>query len=104
MVEKSVTTADKVPVVFYYNEQGVRSVSLMGSFNNWNPAEHELTWNPEMNQWSLQLYLKPGKYDYVFLVNGERVSADPRADLIHRDDFGNRNSVLFVGGKNDSQI
>lgn len=104
VAEKSMNTASKVPVVFYYDEQGVRSVSLMGSFNNWNPTKHELKWNPDIQQWTLQLYLMPGKYDYVFLVNGERVSADPSADLIHRDDFGNRNSVLFVGGKNDSQI
>lgn len=92
------------PVVFYYKGQEAQSVAVMGSFNNWNPKGHELVWNSENGHWALQLNLPAGKHDYVFLVNGQKVYQDPHADLIQKDEFGNRNSVLFVKGQNGVQI
>lgn len=92
--------AMRVPVVFNYGDKAARSVAVIGSFNNWNPKGHELVWQPELQQWTLQLHLTPGKYDYVFLVNGKNVAPDPTADLIHADDFGNRNSVIYIKGNN----
>ncbi len=97
---KDTEQAIRVPVVFQYGDKAARSVALMGSFNRWNPKGHELVWQPELEQWTLKLHLAPGKYDYVFLVNGEKVAPDPAADLIQADDFGNRNSVIFIKGNN----
>ncbi len=94
----------RVPVVFHFKGEDVKSVAVMGSFNRWDPRKHELVWNPEVGEWALQIYLEPGKHDYVFLLNGEEVSVDPDADLIEEDDFGKRNSVVFVKGVNGSQI
>ena len=92
------------PVVFSYKGQDVQSVAVMGSFNHWNPKSHELVWNPDIGQWVLKVELPPGKHDYVFLVNGKKVFQDPQADLIQKDEFGNRSSVLFVKGQNGVQI
>lgn len=88
------------PVVFYFTGEEARSVAVMGSFNHWNPKGHELRRHPETGRWSLAVNLPPGKHDYVFIVNGNKVYQDPAADLFVEDDFGQRNSVLFVKGQN----
>ena len=104
MHQKQETTANdrslSTPVVFYYTGEEARSVAVMGSFNRWNPKGHELIRQPETGKWSLAINLPPGKHDYVFIVNGDKVHQDPSADLIVEDDFGQRNSVLFVKGQN----
>lgn len=89
-----------IPVIFYYKGPEAQSVAVIGSFNNWNPKGYELSWQPDLGRWSLKLHLNPGKHEYVFLVNGEKVYPDPDADLIQEDEFGSQNSVLFVKGKN----
>ena len=88
------------PVVFYYTGEEARSVAVMGSFNHWDPKGHELRRHPETGRWSLSVNLPPGKHDYVFIVNGNKMYQDPAADLVVEDDFGQRNSVLFVKGRN----
>lgn len=90
----------KIPVAFYYTGKEARSVAVMGSFNRWNPDGYELRRHSETGQWSLTIDLPPGKHDYVFIVNGDTLSQDPSADLIVEDDFGQKNSVLFVKGRN----
>ena len=84
------------PVIFYYTGKDAQSVAVMGSFNRWNPEGHELSRHPDTGKWSLAVNLPPGKHDYVFVVNGDKVYQDPAADLVVEDDFGQRNSVLFV--------
>ncbi len=88
------------PVMFYFTGNEARSVAVMGSFNHWNPKGHELARHPETGRWSLAIDLPPGKHDYVFIVNGDKVYQDPAADMVVEDDFGQRNSVLFVKGHN----
>lgn len=103
-VANGVSHTGVIPVVFNYKSKDAKTVAIIGSFNNWDPKGHDLIWLPKLGHWSLQLNLPPGKHDYVFLVNGEKVYPDPEADLIQLDDFGNRNSVLFVKGQNGIQI
>ena len=58
----------------------------------------------QLGVWSLELSLPEGRYEYGFLVDGQRVIPDPRA-LIHQDDgFGNRNSVLILRNKNGEKV
>jgi len=40
--------------------------------------------------------LPPGNYEYVFVVDGERWVADPRAARYRPDGFGNNNAMLTV--------
>ena len=45
--------------------------------------------------WSLSVKLQPGRYEYMFVVDGRWVT-DPNA-IAHADDgFGNRNAVLLL--------
>jgi hypothetical protein len=85
-----------IPVVFHLQDPSAKTVAVMGSFNNWNPEGYEMTQDPDKGLWTLKLHLDEGRHEYVFWVDNQRIAADPGADLIREDDFGNRNSVLFV--------
>jgi 1,4-alpha-glucan branching enzyme len=45
--------------------------------------------------WKVSLPLKPGRYEYRFVVDGEWTS-DPNARESAINDFGSTNSVLVV--------
>jgi len=75
-----------------------RSVQLIGSFNQWRPGLHALSVDPGAGQWIIRLHLAPGRHEYAFLVDGERVVSDPRAPFSQTDGFGTRNSVIFTDG------
>ncbi|MDJ0803961.1 MAG: glycogen-binding domain-containing protein [Desulfobacterales bacterium] len=87
-----------VPVVFHLQDPSAKTVAVMGSFNNWNPDGYEMMQDTDTGLWTLQLHLDAGRHEYVFWVDNQRAAPDPDADLVLQDDFGNRNSVLFVKG------
>lgn len=45
-------------------------VSVVGSFNHWDPASHPLTYHPEDGFFRTTLHLPAGTYKYKFLVDG----------------------------------
>ena len=97
-------SAGHVPVVFRFRAADAQTVSVMGSFNHWDPKEHAMVRDPETGDWILRVNLSPGKHDYVFLVNGEKIASDPHADIYKADEYGNQNSILFVKGPNGQKI
>lgn len=67
-------------------------VILCGSFNNWN--ESELKMNQSDNGWSSSYPLKPGNYEYKFIVN-KQWKLDPNNPItIGENDY--TNSVLSI--------
>jgi 1,4-alpha-glucan branching enzyme len=46
--------------------------------------------------WSVTLPLTPGRYEYMFVVDGQRWVSDPAAIEQSDDGFGARNAVLEV--------
>jgi len=46
-------------------------------------------------RWVLTLFLKPGKYAYKFIADGEWLK-DPANDQWEDDGSGHRNSVLWI--------
>jgi len=87
-------------VVFTLNMPDASRVELIGSFNQWKPGDFVMTWDESRKTWAVSLDLQRGRYEYAFLVDGDKVMADPNA-LIYRDDgFGNRNSILIVERNN----
>jgi len=56
---------------FTYNAQSGESVTIAGSFNNWDPFMYELREGPA-GVYSLTIPLPPGTYQYVFFHRGER--------------------------------
>ena len=87
-------------VVFTLNMPDASRVELIGTFNQWKPGDSVMTWDESRKAWVLSLDLTKGRYEYAFLVDGEKVVPDPDA-LVYRDDgFGNKNSILIVERNN----
>lgn len=88
----------QVPVRFVLAEPGdaAHSVSVIGSFNDWKGQGFEMRYDPELRVWTATVPLPPGVHEYVFLLDGRHVMADPRARLTRDDGFGNKNSLLYV--------
>jgi len=76
-------------------QAGARSVQVAGDFNGWNPARTSLE-QISNGAWAVTIPLKPGRYEYMFVVDGQQWIADPFAAEQSDDGFGSRNAVLDV--------
>ena len=81
-------------VNFICNAPQAKTVSVVGDFNQWNPAAHPMKQGPD-RAWALMVELKHGHHRYAFLVDGA-LTLDPRAQGITRDDKGQRVSLVPV--------
>ena len=93
-----------VPVVFTLESPGAHTVSLIGSFNEWSPAGFEMRPTAGGRLWMLKIRLPEGRYRYAFLVDGRLVVADPSSPFVESDGFGNRNSIILVGGDDEREV
>ncbi|MGE0469188.1 MAG: hypothetical protein AB7L09_17080 [Nitrospira sp.] len=73
-----------------------RSVSVAGDFNGWNPSYTPLE-RSDGGMWTATIPLKPGRYQYMFVIDGKEWIADPLAPEEATDGFGSQNAVLDVG-------
>lgn len=84
-------------VQFVVTVPSALSVSLVGDFNDWDPGSTQLQ-SGAGGVWSVTVPLRPGRYQYAFVVDGTRWVADPAAPpAVSADDFGSPNSVVTVG-------
>ena len=67
-------------------------VKVAGTWNNWKPQN--LIYNQEDDTWMLSLSLKPGTYQYKYIIDGDWIH-DPSKRWIE-DDTGNVNNVIVV--------
>ncbi len=74
------------------------TVSLAGDFNGWDAAHTPLRRAPS-GLWSVDVPLAPGRYTYVFVVDGRRFVPDPSAPRAAGDDFGTPSSVVTVAAR-----
>ena len=79
---------------FICNAAQAKTVSLVGDFNQWNPAAHPMKQMPD-HCWLLQVELKHGHHRYAFLVDGV-LTLDPHAQGITRNDKGERVCLVPV--------
>jgi hypothetical protein len=84
-----------IPVEFALDMPDAHSVHVAGSFNNWVPQPCELHNGNGSSRWMLTLPLKPGRYEYAFIVDGKH-TPHPHAQLYQDDGFGNQNTVLTL--------
>jgi len=70
-------------------------ISVIGSFNNWDPEATPMQRNGS-GVWEATLLLEPGKYSYKFIIDNRIKITDPSSDLHESDGFGGTNSVLIV--------
>jgi hypothetical protein len=71
------------------------SVALAGDFNGWDPMRTPLE-QTSTGAWTVTIPLEPGRYEYMFVVDGKEWIADPFAVEQSDDGFGSRNAVLDV--------
>mmetsp|Transcript_11590 Transcript_11590/g.25985 ORF Transcript_11590/g.25985 Transcript_11590/m.25985 type:complete len:120 (+) Transcript_11590:107-466(+) len=89
-------TEDMPCITFTYSGEADHSVALVGCFNSWNGERDMLTKNPD-GKWEVTKALPPGRYEYKFLVDGERFVEDTNAAERDMDGFGGSHSVITVG-------
>ncbi len=88
-------SASTVLVRLVILQPGARTVQVAGDFNGWNPARTSLEQISD-GAWAVTIPLKPGRYEYSFVVDGQQWIADPFAAEQSDDGFGSRNAVLDV--------
>ncbi len=71
-----------------------RTVSVVGSFNGWNPAVHPMR-RAEDDNWTTTVYLSPSRVVYLFSVDGV-MWLDPEDDGRIPNGWGSEYSVREV--------
>jgi len=71
-----------------------RSISVVGNFNDWKPEATPLTFIGGTN-WSRELSLAPGRYEYRFVVDGRWVDP-PNAKAYVPNPRGGHNAIVEV--------
>ena len=94
---QAVAAGTRPLVTFVLLAPEARSVALAGDFNDWD-ASRVLMRREASGLWTVDVPLTPGRYRYVFVVDGRRFVADPAAPRAAGDDFGTPTSVVTVGG------
>ncbi len=84
-----------VRLAYVPSNPSVEKVTVVGSFNNWDPEATPL--QRQDGVWSTILVLAPGNYEYMFFENSARWVIDPLAAQTRDDGFGGSNAVLEVG-------
>lgn len=80
-------------VTFTFDGQSQKTVYLCGDFNRWNVSATKLL--KIGNQWTTQLKLKPGTYQFKYYVDGAWYN-DKKADGYAPNPFGGENSVITI--------
>ena len=83
-----------VPVRISYQGLQAKKVCISGDFNHWSPQANCLVNNGK--DWSIELWLTPGRYQYLFVIDDRLWEPDPTAPLREDSGFGTENSVLIV--------
>ncbi|MBI5417280.1 isoamylase early set domain-containing protein [Candidatus Poribacteria bacterium] len=77
------------------NFNNIENVSVVGDFNGWDVNSFKLVYKGN-GIWEGSFPLKPGKYEYMFVINGQKWIPDPKAKEYKEDGFGGKNSLLVL--------
>lgn len=81
---------------FVFHDDSASSVSVAGEFNAWNQLATPLK-RDSRGLWSTEIELpRAGRFEYKFIINGQRWIEDPSNGMKAPDDFGGLNSVLVI--------
>lgn len=71
-----------------------RSITLEGDFNDWDGSRTELTRSSD-GVWTASVLLRPGQYQYQFVIDDTLRVADDKAPKVP-DGLGGENSVITI--------
>ncbi len=81
-------------VSFVLDAPEANEVMLAGSFNDWDHRNAILK-RSKNRIWKKELMLRPGRYEYKFVVDGNWIS-DPFNNNKTGNSFGSENSVIEI--------
>lgn len=87
-----IATAKPTELRFYAPQ--AKRVSIAGTFNNWDAKALSAKKDTKGN-WSAKVNLKPGRYEYKFVVDGNWVN-DPRCTACVPNSYGSQNCILEI--------
>ena len=83
-------------LLFVFHDDTAASVSVAGDFNDWNQLATPLK-RDNSGLWSTEvLVTATGRFEYKFIVNGQRWLEDPSNGMKTPDHHGGLNSVLVI--------
>jgi hypothetical protein len=89
-------TLAQVEVTFTISGIEAKSIAVAGDFNGWNTSTNRLE-DPEGDGiWTGKMYLKPGRYEYMLVIDNSKWVTDPNAKVYADDGFGSKNAVLYI--------
>jgi 1,4-alpha-glucan branching enzyme len=88
------TQTARRPVRFELEISKARSVSVVGTFNDWKLGITPLSCLGGA-KWAREVPLAPGRHEYRFVVDGQWMD-DPKARTHAPNPYGGRNAVLEV--------
>lgn len=92
--EEYFPNSEAYAVSLAYFNPAAREVLVAGSFNEWQPRSTPMN-NQGGGEWSTELLLKPGHYEYRFVVDGQWQD-DSLAERLVANPFGGLNCVIEV--------
>lgn len=88
------SSQEEKEVVFEFEDDEATKVSVVGTFNDWNKETSPMT--KDGNIWKCSLNLKPGKYEYQFVVNDTDWLVDPNSGTNVQNKYDGTNSVIII--------
>jgi len=82
----------------YFSEDSDKRVSIAGNFNNWSYADHVCEYNKAEKSYEITVGMKPGRYEYKVVVDGEWIMDPANPDTVSNG-MGGFNSAMVVEGK-----
>jgi hypothetical protein len=86
----------KVQFSLRLSNNKTHTVAIAGDFNSWNSGDNLLEDPDGDGIWTGTLKLKPGRYEYMFVLDGKKWVPDPNALRYVKDGFGNKNAILEI--------
>lgn len=88
-----IPSADR-PHLFRIHAPDAAKVSIVGSFNGWNPGAAPMA-RAGGGWWEASVLLPAGTHQYAYLVDGEAVTP-PESEIVIDDGFGGGNGLIRV--------
>jgi hypothetical protein len=82
---------------FVFRNATAHRVSVVGDFNDWNPARTPMRRASGDALWSVTVPIIPGRHVYAFMIDDSLLVLDPRAPQTRDPDLGVQGSVIMVG-------
>jgi serine protease AprX len=83
-------------LMFVFHDDSAQSVSVAGDFNGWSQVATPLKRN-DSGLWATEIVVPgAGRFEYKFIINGQRWLEDPSNGMKAPDSYGGLNSVVVT--------